>query len=297
MRVLVTGSEGFLGKKICKFLEKKKYKVLRFSKSLGDDVRDFNQCLEASKKVDGIIHCAAILNEKSNELFDVNVLGTQNIVNAALQNRVKKFVFISTAGVYGETTKPACETCKPNPQTSYEKSKWIAELIVKKNIKKACILRPALIIGANKYWKSIIKLISKGFPLIGNGRNLFHLAYVEDVANAAVFCVENKKASGETFNVACKEPLTLEQTVIEIKKELGLKPSTIKIPKNLGMLLAYIYSFFKEDTLLLPEHVERLTRNRIYSIEKIISYGFEPKYSMREAIKATINELRKKGAF
>jgi UDP-glucose 4-epimerase len=292
--VLVTGSEGFIGKRLVRALRKKGYKVVEFDAKKGDNLLDYEQCKKASKNCYATVHCAAVLDEHSKALWNVNVLGTENIIRASTENKVERFIFLSTAGVYGDVKGIASEQTKKKPQTKYEKSKAQAEEIVEayEELIHITILRPAIVLGPNEYWRKIIKQIKKGFPLIGSGKNKWHLVYVSDAVDAILFCLENENTVSETLNVAADDVLTLEQLVLEIKKCLGLKPKVMKIPVWLGKLIAYLYITFSPKAIITPEHVERLVRNRHYSIGKIKNFGWKPKVSTKEAIERTVKGLK-----
>ncbi len=293
-RVLVTGSSGFIGSRLVKVLKKKRYKVVEFDIKKGNDLLSYEDCKKASKGCYAVVHCAAILDEHAKNLWKVNVLGTENIIRASAENKVERFIFLSTAGVYGNVKGIANELTEKRPQTNYEKSKARAEEIVNsyQELIQGTILRPAIVLGPNEYWRKIIKVIKKGFPLIGSGKNLWHAVYVSDVVDAIVFCLENESTAGETLNIAASDVLSLKQLVLEIKKCLGLKPEVKHIPVWLGKAIAYLYITFSSKPIVTPEHVERLIRNRHYSIEKIKKLGFEPRVNTKEAIKKTVNELK-----
>ena len=157
--VLVTGGSGSIGSGIVKLLQKKKCKVIRvlsndengiyeLSEAINNlnkrlsvkmmnnkiryligDIRDFKRCLLATKKIDIVIHAAAmkhvpICEYNINETYKTNVIGTKNLIKASLKNHVKKFLFIST-------DKAA------DPTSEMGKSKFEAEkLVIKANKKK-----------------------------------------------------------------------------------------------------------------------------------------------------------------
>ena len=294
-KVLVTGSEGFIGKRLVQALRKKGYKVVEFDVKKGNNLLDYEQCRKASKNCFAVVHCAAVLDEQSKALWNVNVLGTENIIRASAENRVKRFIFLSTAGVYGDVKGIADEKTKAKPVTEYEKSKAQAEKVVEayRELIAVTILRPAIVLGPNEYWRKIIKQVKKGFPLIGSGKNNWHLVYVDDLIDAIVFSLENEKARDKVLNVAANDALTLEQMVLEIKKCIGLKPKVMKIPVWLGKLIGYLYITFSSKPIITPAHIRRLVRNRHYSIERIKSFGWKPKVSTKEAIEKTIKELQK----
>ena len=159
-RILVTGGSGSIGSEIVRFLIRRKCKVIRvlsndengiyelsekinnlkinFKNKMLDknirfligDIRDINRCVLASKGIDIVIHAAAlkhvpICEYNPNEAYKTNVIGTKNLIKSSIQNKVKKFLFIST-------DKAA------DPTSVMGKTKLIAENLVlranKKNI-------------------------------------------------------------------------------------------------------------------------------------------------------------------
>lgn len=294
MRVLVTGSSGFIGKRLVKELEKRGHSVKEFDLDKGLDLLKEGDCRKATKGIDTVIHLAAVLDENSPLLWKVNVQGTENILKASAENRVERFVHLSTVGVYGSMKGKADEDSKFNPVTEYEKSKAEAERVVQEcqEMIHVTILRPAIVLGLNEYWRKIIKLMEKDFPLIGNGRNKWQVVYIKDLVGSVVFCLERDDTMDETFIVAEENALTLEEFCIELKKALGLKPRMKKMPYWLGKTLAYFYITFFRKSIVSPAHLERLNRNREYSIEKIERFGWKPKYGIIEALVETVKELK-----
>jgi len=292
-KILVTGSEGFIGKRLVDALKKRGYDVVGFDSKNGQDILDYEQCKKASKGCYAVIHCAAILDEKSPMLWKVNVDGTENIIKASAENKVERFIHLSTVGVHGRQKGIVTETSQFNPETGYEKTKMCAEQKVQEfqELIHITILRPALVLGPNEYWKKIIGLIAKNFPLIGNGKNKWQMIYIDDLIDAIVFCLEHEETKDEIFIVAEEEGITLERLCIEIKKALGLEPRVKKIPFWLGKPLAYLYIIFSQEPLITPAHLERLVRNREYSIEKIKKFGWRPKWNTMQGIRETLKGL------
>src|SRR3989338_11420693 len=130
MNILITGSNGLLGSALMKKLSAN-HEVKSFDLINGQNILDLSHCLNHCKGQDLIIHCAAILDEDNAALFDVNVDGTKNILNASIQSKVKRFIFISTAGVYGDCETKVNESTAFAPVTAYEKSKARAETFLK----------------------------------------------------------------------------------------------------------------------------------------------------------------------
>jgi nucleoside-diphosphate-sugar epimerase len=106
MKVLITGSSGFIGTHLTKKMKKEGFKVVTFDikENKSNDVRNFKTLLEKSKGCDVIVHLAALCIdseslEKPYEYFSTNVLGTLNALEVARRIKVKKFLFASSAGI------------------------------------------------------------------------------------------------------------------------------------------------------------------------------------------------------
>ena len=160
------------------------------------------------------------------------------------------------------------------------------------------ILRSALVLGPNEYWKSIIGFARKGFPLIGSGKNRFQLVYINDLVNAIVFCLENRHTAGELFIAAEEEGVTLEEFYAQLRKLLGKKGRVKKIPAFLGLMLSYLYItacfLWGKKTLFAPVYIKRLLRERNYSVSKLLEFGWKPEFNSLEGLERTMEELGKK---
>lgn len=297
MRVLVTGSEGTIGRRLVKTLSEKGFDVSGFDLQRGFDLLKKDDCIKATAGIDIVIHCAANLNEEAKDLWKVNVNGTENIIDAAIKNNAERFIFLSTAGVYGNCKEKVKETSNFNPQTAYEKSKAKAEEIIleRQELIAINILRPAIVLAPNDYWKKIIELVKKGFPLIGSGENYWQTVYVDDVVNAITFIVENDELIGEDFIIAEEKPLKLKEIVHEIKRQVNLKEEVKTIPVLVGKIGAFIYglnSFITgKKSIISTAHISRLIRNRHYSIDKIKSFGWKPEYDFKTGLRKVLKEL------
>lgn len=149
---LVTGGAGFIGSNLCEALLEKKVHVrcldnlstghveniepfLQHSKFMfiKGDIRDYDTCLEAMKNVDYVLHEAAwgsVPRSIENPLIyeEINIRGTLNMMEAARQNKVKKFVYASSSSVYGDSTElPKREGHEGNPLSPYAVTKQADE--------------------------------------------------------------------------------------------------------------------------------------------------------------------------
>jgi nucleoside-diphosphate-sugar epimerase len=291
MKILVTGSKGFIGKALVEELKLRKHEVIGFDLDSGQNLLN-KKHLDLVKGSEVVIHLAALLNEKANIeiLREVNVKGTEKLLEKCIEYKVKRFIYLSTVGVMGNIEEKANELTPLNPKTAYEKTKAEAEKKVNEfqELIPITILRSALVLGPNRYWREIVGLVKKNFPLIGKGNNTFQIVYYKDLVSAIIFCLENWKTENEVLIVAEKEGKSLLQIYKMIQKELGIE----KKIKHIPVFFAELFSFLGKG-IVTKAHIQRLVRERNYSTEKINKLGWKPLYSTEKAIKETIKELEK----
>lgn len=219
-KILITGGTGFLGSYIIKQLVEKNYAVRAIrrgnklpnwiSKEITDkvewvegDILDVVALQDAMESVDTVIHSAAIvsfLKKDRKQMYQVNVEGTANVVNMALEKNVSRLVHISSVAALGRTAggghvneEKKWEESKVN--THYAKSKFKAELQVWRGVSEgldAVILNPSTILGFGDWHSSscaIFKQVYEGFNWYTPGINGF--VDVEDVAKAVIHCMES----------------------------------------------------------------------------------------------------------
>ena len=290
MKILVTGSSGFVGQTLIAELKNQKYEVIKFDISKGQNILN-QQHLDKtfSKKIDVIIHLAAILENKNPKLWEINVEGTKKLIKTATKNNVKKFIFLSSTGVYGFTKQLVDENTPKNPENLYEKSKVKAEEIVLNHQEEieVIVLRSAMIFGPSPYWAKMIRVLKRGLPLPTKGKNSFQIIYVKELVNSLIFLIK-KGYSGETYLIAGKERPTLKGFCKEIKKVLGMKQKIYTIPPTLAIILGKILKI----KLLNRENIRHLSKERKYDTKKIEGIGFKHKYKLEEAIVETIEDIK-----
>ncbi len=229
-QVFLTGGSGFLGAYIIQALVQKGYRVKALTRGkqlpffidpaagagvewVEGDLFDPLTLEEAMSGVDAVIHAAAKVSFHSadrDELYKVNVEGTANMVNAAINAGVTRFVYISSVAAVGRsnTGEEVNEDTKWDPErktTHYAKSKFKAELEVWRGMAEGLntvILNPSTIVGFGDWYQSscaIFRNVYNEFPWYTNGINGF--VDVEDVAVAALQLMESS-ISGERFIVS-----------------------------------------------------------------------------------------------
>lgn len=318
MKVLVTGANGFIGREIVKELCKDKdiqvntltRKPLEGELSLQSKGKNFIadltskkdlQSLKGLEKIEIVIHAAGLAHQFGNvpefEFINVNVRGTENLLERIRKYGIKHFVLISSVAVYGDNKSSVFVTeeniCKP--KGFYAESKLKAEEIClgfcKSNQIALTILRPATVAGefdrGNLY--RLIKFIDRGFFIwVGNGENKKSFVYKNDVARACkkVICKGVSKDEN-IFNISAN-PIKVKKIVNVVSEVLEKNVFGIKIPPK---LLKSSLKFFSNLTgssriLNVSKTLKKWLSDEVYSSKKFVKeYDFEFRYSAEEAIR------------
>ena len=139
-----------------------------------------------------------------------------------------------------------------------------------------------------------------GFGVFGKGEVLFHPSYVDDVVRGFLLCLGNPKAMGEAFIIGGEGYLTLNELCGLIAEELGVPPPGIHFPMAPMLVAATLCEKICAPLNIEPPlHRRRMSffqNSRAFSIEKAKRVlGFEPRYSLREGLQATIAWYRDNG--
>lgn len=310
MKILITGGTGFIGKNLADRLKDShqvsifaRRKAVGFHSYVGD-VTNYNTLKLLRGTFDTIYHLAANLNELSpyEELCRDNVIGTENVLHLTKLSNAK-FIYLSSAGVLGETTTPATEDHPYGEKiTNYEKTKREAEeLIIKFSQEEkvpAVILRSPIVYGDNIYTLKLLQGVKKK-KIPGSGENYFHLIYIENLLQALELALEVKEF-GEIFHIADPKAYTVNEIDEIITEYLNITEPSSHIPIPLAKFRAFFSElgakFKGEVPSITRAWIDRVTRNRVYDITKAEEeIGYSPEYDFKEGIKRVIDSFREKG--
>ena len=258
MKILVTGSNGFIGSHIVETLAGKGHQVvclvrrtsncqsleclktatsrsIGIEKRIGDVTHPKTLC-DAVKGVDAVIHTAGILRTFNTEYYyHVNRDGTRNLAEAILEYnpRLKKLVYISSQAAMGPSPelRPKQMGEPENPVSDYGMSKLAGEkeLEILMNKVPYTILRPAAVYGPrDKDIYIFFKLVNLGLRPRTAIKRYFQLVFVKDVAEAASRAIEIPASDYNTYFLADSTPYTWEEAALEIASAAGRK--TIPLP-------------------------------------------------------------------
>jgi dihydroflavonol-4-reductase len=321
-KVLVTGGKGFLGQHIVQELRRRGKGVCILTRPpfngsqisekdvIYTDIRDKGGVEKAAAGFDAIFHLASNFREAGSDKKDayaVNVEGTENILQAALKQGVKKVVHCSTIGVHGDVKViPANEETPFNPGDMYQETKMIGEQLVWDFYKKTglpiSVVRPISLMGpGDERMLKLFKTIKKGhFVMIGNGEVYFQPAYIDDVVKGFMLCLEKDEAVGEAFIIGSEEYVPLKKLVEIIAEELGVKVPKRSIPLAPVLAMAHLCeSVCVPLGIEPPLHRRRVSffqNNRAFYLDKAKRLlNYQPEISLREGIRRTINWYEEKG--
>lgn len=254
--ILLTGGSGFLGKHLLEELRQYQVRVidrnlngkrnqLTYFKSSVDSRSKYSFAL---KNVETVIHCAArvhVMNDHSsnplNDFREVNTAGTINLARQAAEAGVRRFIFVSSIKVNGESTeigKPFTENDDRCPQDFYGQSKAEAELqlleLAKQTGLEVVIIRPTLVYGpgVKANFASLLHLVSKGLPLpFGSvNDNKRSLVSVHNLVDLIVTCIDHPKAANQVFLVSDDHDISTAEMVKHMSQALGKSCRLFSVP-------------------------------------------------------------------
>lgn len=223
MRILVTGSEGFLGRRLCALLEAQtEHIVLRYDLQLGHDVLNAQQLDDALNGVDACIHLAAVADlyiaeENPKQTQSINVEATRLVLEACNQHDVR-LLFASTVCAYGNNGYEQSDENAPlAPTEVYASSKATAETLLADQLDKHCILRLATFYGPNMrpslatsvFLRALLN--DEAIHIHGDGQQTRCYTHVDDVAQG-ILCILESKQNG-VFNVAGEEEVSVLELI------------------------------------------------------------------------------------
>lgn len=295
MTVLLTGSTGFIGSSLIEIKNNFCCVVRENQKN------DFNSTFSilnldgetswkgAFNHIDTVIHLAGLAHSNMSSQQDyqvVNVDGTLHLASEAAKSGVKRFIFVSTIGVNGNltTNNPFSMKSTPHPHNDYARSKYDAEIGLKKIVKGSkmdlVIIRPTLVYGSNApgNFGSLTRLVAKS-PLLPFGltNNRRHFISVQNLADLLVNCAIKTEAGGHTFLASEGGAVSIGEFTNAIAK--GLDTNLIQLPVPVW-LIRFAGKLLGKSAMVeqLVGHLEVDSSN----LKEVL--GWTPPYTMEESM-------------
>ena len=316
-KILITGATGFIGSHLVELLLKEGVGLnnLRLLVEPGDslrnlppkkfeiiwgDIKDKRAVKKAVEGVNIIYHLAAktvFEGSTYKDFKDINVDGTQNLLDAAKGKKIQKFVFFSSISVYGlpaySGERIKCDETWPHkPAEGYGKSKLEAERLLIKAHKSLripyIIVRPTTVYGPRDH-QGILELYRaiyhRYFFRIGNGESKMDYVFVRDLVRGARQA-ELSKFTAEDFILGADKPITLNEVINAIASSIDRKVPNVYLPENIALPLSHIVKFIARALgirpPLFPERVRIMTTDCYFNSAKAKKYiSYRPSTSFK----------------
>lgn len=310
MAIFLTGGTGFVGSEILKSL--KGFQVTCFGRTMPNlenlenmefvygELTDRRALAKALDGVDVVIHSAARTHvmsddtEVSLKLYrEVNSHATANLALEAVAMGVKRFIFLSSIKVNGESTsgrEPFTANEPGNPSDPYGKSKLEAEESLKRISDETglevVIIRPPLVYGpgVKANFASMMKLAQKNFPLpLGAIHNKRSLVALDNLVDLIITSIHHPRAANQTFLVSDDQDLSTTELLNMITRAAGHSPKLLSVPQKWFEIAGKLVG--------KQEIVERLCGNLQVDITHTKNtLDWQPPLSVEEGIKRCFDD-------
>ena len=234
-RILITGSNSFVGREIINYLSKYNYNLIATYRKNKNEFKskkvklvkfDLKKKLNLNKRFGVLVHCASVTpaNEFRENYYKINQIGFKNLISLCLKSKCNKIILISSVAVYGDVKKTITEKSFARGKSKYAKSKLKMENILfrfaKKNKINSVVLRLSQVIGGrsvNNYFSDLKKKIHSNKKItisLQSKKDYFNnLCHINDL------CINIKKLidgninlnKNEVFNFASNKPITINK--------------------------------------------------------------------------------------
>ena len=324
MKVFVTGATGYVGHQLALKLASQNFEIHALVRDLNSDkiprhkkikpfkgnICEYESVKNAIRNCDYVFHAAAFTDlkcKKIDKFYNTNVVGTKNVLEASLEENVKKVIYTSTLSTFGPALYhvPITEN-QPriaSYSNDYELTKSMSEEVVSEYVKKglSCtilsltrVYGPGLKTYSNGVNTMISKIIKDKFLFVPSKLNIeANYVFIDDVVNAQILAIEKGK-TGEKYIIGGENSnyKTLFQTIKEFSKsKIKIIQIDYNLVKNSIAFLNNLNSIFGRSFLLTPKVLDSLFTNRSASSQKAISTLNYKRTSLNVGLKQTINYL------
>jgi ornithine--oxo-acid transaminase len=325
---LVTGATGFIGGHLAQRLVKEGYQVRCLTRETSDtslldkldveiavgDLTSARSLSRAAQDCRYVFHCGALVSDwaTTDEIENINVEGTRNLLEAAVGASVERFIHFSTTDVYGYPGAPQVDEtyAATRFRNWYAQTKLAAEgevrRVEKAHALEAVILRPATVYGpgSTEVVGGIARAIRDGnMLLVDGGRALAGLVYVDNLIDAALLALRHEAAPGQAFNASDGLDVTWKDFTDGLAEGLGCSQVRWSLPywaaNGIGFSLEQGYRLLRRTTrlrtqpLLSRQAVHVLGRNQDFSNHKARELlGWEPRVDYASGLDQTLAWLK-----
>ena len=307
--ITIVGGSGFVGSRLiegldltnCMILDKNPSPFFNNQTTIGN-IESKEQIVFA-KNTNAVVLLAAEHRDDvspTSLYYDVNVKGTQNVLDKMDEQGIKHLVFTSSVAVYGLNKTNPDENHPVDPFNHYGKSKWQAEQVIQRWYtkdpvgKSVIIIRSTVIFGERNrgnVYNLLKQICSRRFIMVGNGNNKKSMAYVGNIVAFIKDQLENSKEGYYVFNYADQPDLTMNELIVLIENKMNIIIPKIKIPYALGLLAGHCFDFFSKISgnklSISSVRVKKFCATTQFDSTKIKS-NFDSPYSLEEGLTKTL---------
>jgi dihydroflavonol-4-reductase len=324
VRVALTGATGYTGGRLLESLRQRGDEVAVLvrprssstrarelaSRVVEGDLRDAAAARRLVEGVDAVLHVAAVYRTAGHPdsyYREVNVGGTEHLLEAAARSGVRRFVHTSTVGVHGHVAHPpADETAPLAPGDIYQTTKAEAETLALEFYRRrrvpVAVVRPGAIYGPGETrLLKLFRAIARGrYAVVGDGRSYYHPVFIDDLLQGFLLALEREEAVGEAFLVCGPAYLTQAELASLVERHTGGRVLPFRIPVGplrwAGALVEAMCVPLGVEPPLHRRRVEFWTKSRAFTIEKARRLlGYDPKVGLEEGIARTATWYREAG--
>jgi nucleoside-diphosphate-sugar epimerase len=315
-KVLITGANGFIGGTLMRYYQNQGQDVIGIdlvgngADILEGDISQPHTISHLLKECDVIVHTAALVSNaiKDSDMWRVNVLATRNLITAAKEHKVRRFVQISSVVAYGNSAEGELDENQPVHADggSYVLTKLASEHVVLSEQAnddiEIVILRPgdAYGPGSRPWIITPLEAISKNqFMLPEKGEGFFRPIYIDDLVRGIATATSHPDAAGEIFNLSC-EGYMLTKDYFAPHYEWLQKKGPMLVSTKLALRISSIASTMANLMGNLneasPSTVMQLSTKSWFSIKKAEHIlGWRPEVSFEEGMKTTHEWAKEQG--
>jgi nucleoside-diphosphate-sugar epimerase len=301
---LITGASGFIGGRLAERMARDGYAVRCLARASSDtsalarlrvpivlgDLTDASSLARAADGCSHVVHCGALVSDwaTKNEIKKINVGGTRLLLDASADAGVRRFVHLSTTDVYGYPGGHAIDESYEATRFRnwYAQTKLEAEAEVRRAERERAlevvILRPATVYGpgsAEVVGEIARAIRSRNMLLIGRGRAVAGLCYVNNLIDAALIALRSDAAAGQAFNLSDGLDVTWRQFADDLAAGLASPPVRWSMPYPLALAIG----FSLEHGYRLARSATGLTAPALLSRQAVHVLGTAQDFSNRKA--------------
>ncbi len=283
-RVFIAGATGFVGSHIVKKLVAHGHSVIALAHKRSDEVLkgavvekkegsilDLNSLRSATKGAETVVNAVGIIKEAKGKTFDdIHRQGVENLITAAKENGIKRFIQISALGTGAGI------------DTAYFRTKEAGEKALLASGLDWTIFRPAMIFGpGDGFSTEMLALMKKGpfIPVIGKGDYKLQMIYIEDVAECVALSLQKPETIGQTYCLGGPDIMTMNEILCFLARWKGIKKPKIHIPLFIMRPVAALMKALLPNSPVTPDQIKMLLSARSCDpavASKVFGITFKP---------------------